>query len=56
MYCASFIWEPGIYDADFHRLNDVIGALAQSLPGYLGVDAWVSPDGSRRCANYGTVA
>lgn len=52
MYCASFIWEPGTYDAEFHRLNEVIEALARSLPGYLGVDAWVSPDGTRRCANY----
>ena len=24
MYCASFIWEPGNYDSEFHQLNAVI--------------------------------
>lgn len=52
MYCAMFMWEPGVYDADFHRLNDLIGELARSLPGFLGVDSWQSRDGSRKCANY----
>lgn len=52
MYCAMFMWEPGVYDADFHRLNDLIGELARSLPGFLGVDSWQSQDGSRKCANY----
>jgi heme-degrading monooxygenase HmoA len=52
MYCASFIWEPGTYDAEFHRLNDLIDRVALSLPGYLGVESWQNADGTRRCANY----
>jgi heme-degrading monooxygenase HmoA len=52
MYCASFIWEPGVYDSEFHRLNELIEEVAQSLPGYLGSESWQSREGSRNCANY----
>lgn len=52
MYSASFMWEPGEYDDEFHRLNDIIEDVARSLPGYLGVDAWQSADGARRNAIY----
>jgi heme-degrading monooxygenase HmoA len=52
MYCASFIWEPGTYDAEFHRLNDSINKIAQSSEGFLGSESWQSADGLRRCANY----
>lgn len=52
MYCASFIWQPGSYDAEFHRLNRAIDHLARALPGFLGAESWQSADGSRRCANY----
>lgn len=52
MYCAAFIWEPGEYDAEFHRLNALIDAVATSLPGFLGTDTWQSPDGRRKCMNY----
>lgn len=52
MYSASFIWEPGEYDAEFHRLNDLLDTLARSLPGFRGVDSWQSPDGTRRNAVY----
>lgn len=52
MYSASFIWEPGSYDEEFHRLNQLIDRLAQSLPGYLGVEVWHSADGRRKNATY----
>ena len=52
MYCASFIWEPGSYDSEFHRLNNAIDEIARSLPGYLGVESWRNADGSRKCVNY----
>jgi len=52
MFIAAFIWEPGTYDAEFHRLNDIIDQVALALPGYLGVESWQNADGSRRCANY----
>lgn len=47
MFSASFMWEPGRYDDEFHRLNNAIDEVARSLPGYLGVDAWQSADGKR---------
>lgn len=52
MYSASFIWEPGTYDDEFHRLNSIIDDVATSLPGFLGVDSWQSADGARRNAIY----
>src|SRR5258706_6397759 len=52
MYTASFIFEPGDYDARFHELNALIGAAARATPGYLGVESWRSPDGSRANATY----
>jgi heme-degrading monooxygenase HmoA len=52
VYCASFIWEPGSYDTEFHRLNELIDKVAQSLPGFLGAESWQVADGSRKCANY----
>jgi heme-degrading monooxygenase HmoA len=52
MYCAAFIWEPGEYDAEFHRLNALIDGVARSLPSFLGTDSWQSPDGQRKCVNY----
>ena len=52
MYCAAFIWEPGVYDAEFHRLNGAIEQIARSLPGFLGSETWQSADGTRKCAHY----
>ena len=52
MFIASFIYAPGQYDDEFHRLNAVINALAKSLPGFLGTESWLSADGSRRNATY----
>ncbi len=52
MYSAAFIFEPGEYDAEFHRLNALIGAAAKASPGYLGVESWVAPDGKLRNATY----
>ena len=50
MYSAAFIWEPGTYDAEFHRLNAIIGEAARSLPEYLGVELWQDAEGRRRNA------
>ena len=52
MYSAAFIWEPGEYDDDFHRLNGIIDQLAKSMNSFLGADSWVSPDGKRRNTTY----
>jgi len=52
MISAAFIWEPGVYDAEFNALNAVVEAAAKASPGFLGVEEWVSEDGKRRNATY----
>ena len=52
MYSVAFIYEPGQYDAEFHRLNDLIDAVARAMPGFLGAESWRSPDGKRSNACY----
>jgi heme-degrading monooxygenase HmoA len=52
MYIAQFIFKPGTYDQEFHRLNDLIDEVAKSLPGFVGAESWVSSDGSTRNASY----
>lgn len=52
MYSAAFIYEPGQYDADFHRLNERIAEVARSMPGFLGQEAWQSADGKLNNATY----
>ena len=50
--CAQFIFKPGTYDEEFHRLDGEIDAYARSLPGFVKVESWVSPDGSVTNAVY----
>jgi hypothetical protein len=45
MIAAQFIFEPGVYDDDFHTLDSSIDDEAKSIPGFLGTDRWVSQDG-----------
>jgi heme-degrading monooxygenase HmoA len=52
MYIAAFIYSPGQYDDEFHRLNGIIDAVAKSLPGFLGVESWQSTTDDRRNATY----
>lgn len=52
MYSAAFIFEPGQYDDEFHRLNAIIDDVAKSLPGFLGVDSWQSTSGPLRNVTY----
>lgn len=52
MYIASFIYSPGQYDDEFHRLNAIIDALAKSLPGFVGTESWMATEGGRRNATY----
>lgn len=52
VYSASFMWEPGDYDAEFHRLNAMIDEAAKANPGFLGSESWQSPNGARRNAVY----
>jgi heme-degrading monooxygenase HmoA len=52
MYIAQFIFTPGTYDEEFHRLNDLIDEVARGLPGFVGAESWVSSDGTKRNAAY----
>lgn len=52
MFCAAFIYQPGKYDSEFHRLNDMIQAVAEAMPSYLGVESWQSDDGRLKNATY----
>lgn len=52
MYIAAFIYAPGQYDEEFHRLNGIIDAIAKSLPGFLGAESWQSTSDARRNATY----
>lgn len=45
MICCQFIFKPGTYDDDFHRLDTEIDDYARSLPGFHRVEKWLSPEG-----------
>jgi len=52
MFAVSFIFRPGNYDEEFHRLDTLIDDYAHSLEGYIGVERWVSDDGHTRNSVY----
>jgi heme-degrading monooxygenase HmoA len=52
MFSAQFIFKPGTYDDEFHRLDAAIDAYAASLEGFLGVERWLSPDGTTKNSTY----
>ncbi|HVK94792.1 MAG TPA: DUF4188 domain-containing protein [Noviherbaspirillum sp.] len=52
MYSAAFIYEPGEYDAEYHRLDALIDEVARTMPGFIGAETWVSVDGKKKNATY----
>lgn len=52
MFSAAFIFEPGQYDEEFHRLDGLIAKAADKTPGYLGREVWKSVDGRQTNATY----
>ena len=52
MICVQFIFMPGEYDDEFHRLDGAIEAFARSLPGFDRVETWQSADGTTINASY----
>lgn len=44
MICVQFVFKPGSYDADFHRLNGQIDEYARSLPGFIRTETWHDPE------------
>ncbi len=45
MICVQFIFKPGTYDDDFHRLDAQIDQYARGLRGFEKVETWQSPEG-----------
>ena len=45
MICVQFIFKPGTYDDDFHRLDGQIDEFARSRPGFDHVETYQSADG-----------
>lgn len=43
MMCCQFIFKPGTYDDEFHRLDGRIDSYARSLPGFVRTEAWSAP-------------
>ncbi|NDY92401.1 antibiotic biosynthesis monooxygenase family protein [Ideonella livida] len=52
MYSATFLFIPGTFDDEFHRLDQAIAQVAKSLPGYLGEETWAQPGSGRVCNVY----
>ena len=43
MYSSTFIFAKKQFDEAFHRLDQEIAAIAKSIPGCLGEEAWENP-------------
>lgn len=52
MILCQFIFTPGEYDDDFHRLDRQIDAYARSLPGFIAVETWYADDRAIVNASY----
>lgn len=52
MICVQFIFKPGTYDEDFHRLDGQIDDFARSQPGFDHVELWQSEDAATVNAVY----
>ena len=52
MISAAFIFRPGSYDEEFHRLDAIIMGVAEATAGYRGAERWWSEDRSERSVVY----
>ncbi|TCS33067.1 heme-degrading monooxygenase HmoA [Paucimonas lemoignei] len=43
IYSSTFIFAKGQYDEEFYKLDEEIAAVAKSIPGYIGEEAWENP-------------
>ncbi len=44
MICVQFIFKPGTYDEDFHRLDGQIDEYARGLPGFVRTETWTQSE------------
>ena len=49
---CQFIFRPGEYDDEFHRLDEEIDIFARSLPGFIDAQLWYSEDRTVVNASY----
>jgi len=40
VYSSTFIFAKRQFDAEFHRLDEIIARAAKETPGYLGEESW----------------
>jgi len=52
MISATFIFRPGEYDEEFHRLDAIIMDAALATSGYVGAERWWSEDRNERSVVY----
>jgi hypothetical protein len=50
--CCSFVFRPGRYDEEFHRLDTDIEQFARALDGFDRIETWQSADGTLVNAMY----
>ena len=51
-FSAAFIFEPGVYDEEFHSLDGQIEEYVKTLPGFVRTERWQSLDGKIRNSIY----
>jgi hypothetical protein len=44
MMCCQFIFKPGTYDDDFHRLDGQIDVYARALPGFVKTETYTAAE------------
>jgi heme-degrading monooxygenase HmoA len=52
MIAVQFIFTQATYDEEFYALDNAIGEFARNLPGHLGLETWMSKDGTRQNSVY----
>ncbi len=52
MFAVQFIFSQAHYDDEFYTLDNAIADFAKSLPGHVGVEKWLSEDGSSQNSIY----
>ena len=61
MYSATFIFDKKQFDEQFYQLDQAISEVAKQTTGYIGEEAWETPETGRvsnvlLLANYGWAA
>ena len=52
MIAVQFIFSQANYDDEFYALDNSIADFAKSLPGHVGVEKWLSEDGTSQNSIY----